>query len=143
MDQFSCLFSQRFKNFSSLDLLSPPKAEEAIKTLPTVEGGPAALLQIVGAGEQVAKEVRQAAAIAFKNIAKQHWEPMGGLLGGPGGLGSKQQITKEQCVPDPSKPALRDMLFQVLLVEGDKAVRDQLAESVNQVRVETVRVVAV
>ena len=67
----------------------------------------------------VGREVRQSAAIAFKNIAKLHWEPVG-------------RITRAECVPDPAKPALRDLLFQVLLAEGDKSVRDLLAESVNQ-----------
>jgi hypothetical protein len=96
------------------------QAEAAIETLPTVEGGPGALLQIVSAQGQVAREVRQAAAIAFKNITKNHWEPLG-------------RTVAAACVPGPSKPPLRDLLFQVLLVEADKSVRDLLAESVNQI----------
>ena len=64
--------------------------------------------------------MRQAAAIAFKNITRNSWEPMGRTEAGA-------------CVPDASKPPLRDQLFQVLLVEADKSVRDLLAESVNQI----------
>jgi len=85
-----------------------------------VEGGSSALLQVVSASGQVGREVRQAAAIAFKNITKNYWEPMG-------------RTAPAACVPDASKPPLRDQLFQVLLVETDKSVRDLLAESVNQI----------
>jgi hypothetical protein len=88
------------------------------------------LLQIVGAGEQVATEVRRAAAITIKNISKKYWEPLGSSMGLP----TSSQITREQCVPEAAKPSLRELLFQVLLVESDKVVRDQLAESVNLVR---------
>eukprot|EP00614_Pseudopedinella_elastica_P016143 CAMPEP_0172650106 /NCGR_PEP_ID=MMETSP1068-20121228/242126_1 /TAXON_ID=35684 /ORGANISM="Pseudopedinella elastica, Strain CCMP716" /LENGTH=1202 /DNA_ID=CAMNT_0013464469 /DNA_START=137 /DNA_END=3746 /DNA_ORIENTATION=+ len=102
----------------SPDQAQRKQAEDAIKTLPTVEGAPLALLQIVGAKEQVGREVRQAAAVSFKNIAKSFWEPLG-------------SITGEKCVPTASKPAIRDLLFQALLVETDKSVRDLLAESVH------------
>ena len=84
----------------SPDQAQRQQAEAAIATLPTVEGGPAALLQVVGAGAQVAREARQAAAISFKNITRMHWEPIG-------------RVTREQCVPDAAKAAIRDGLFQV------------------------------
>jgi hypothetical protein len=41
-------------------------------------------------------------------------------------------VTKAQCVNDDTKPAIREALFQVLLVEGDKAVRDLLGVAINQ-----------
>ena len=104
----------------STDSAQRNQAEELIRSLPSVEGAPLVLLQIVGNSAHCQREVRQAAAIAFKNIAKTNWEPLGRGAG-------------QVCLPAHSKPELRKILFQCLLAEADKPCRDLLAESVNQI----------
>eukprot|EP00618_Florenciella_parvula_P019577 CAMPEP_0119521810 /NCGR_PEP_ID=MMETSP1344-20130328/37389_1 /TAXON_ID=236787 /ORGANISM="Florenciella parvula, Strain CCMP2471" /LENGTH=215 /DNA_ID=CAMNT_0007559817 /DNA_START=32 /DNA_END=676 /DNA_ORIENTATION=- len=101
----------------SPDATQRAQAEAAIKTLPSIPGAPAALLQVVGAADQVQKEVRLAAAISFKNITKKHWAPPHTV----------------DLVQETEKPALRELVFQVMLVESDSPIRKMLAEAVNQI----------
>ncbi|KAJ8614532.1 hypothetical protein CTAYLR_000825 [Chrysophaeum taylorii] len=93
------------------------RAEEQIASLTEHRGSVFVLLQVAAEGS-VQREARQAAAITLKNMIKRKWEQPDALF-----------------ASDSEKASARSEILSTLLAETEAAVRDQLAECVNEVSI--------
>ena len=77
-------------------------------------------------------EVRQAAAIQFKNICRECWVERISIMGNPinDGEGKKPPI-----MDDEDKGIIRTKMMEALLVEHEKSIRDLLAETLHNIAI--------
>jgi len=119
------------QSFSPDAALRDP-AEETIKNLKHVAGATSMLLQ-VATEKQVLFEVRQAAAIHLKNICRQCWSGKSGF-----GIFVYEEIASNAppvLLSDGDKVAIRVNLVEALLLEGEKSVRDLMAEALHHIAI--------
>jgi hypothetical protein len=93
-------------------------AEDALGKLHTARGSIVLLVQLVSNAE-VQREIRQAGAVALKNMVQKHWEDVEPPL-----VSAFSSSDKEEY---------RKYILEGLLMMADRSLRSLLAEAVNQI----------
>ena len=102
-------------------------AEGQLEQLVGSPGAPVLLLQIVAHHEQVQREVRQASAIALKNMIKKGWDKDSVTRRARGAAAASGPVV----VSPEDKVNGRHALLETLMAEPDTSIRALLAECVN------------
>ncbi|OQR88296.1 hypothetical protein ACHHYP_06979 [Achlya hypogyna] len=105
----------------STDNVARKAAEDAVANLHTVRGSIVLLVQLVSAAD-VQREIRQAGAVALKNMVLKHWEGV-----------NQPDNTMLSVFPNEDKDEYRKHVFEGLLTIEDRSLRSILAEAVSQI----------
>ena len=108
------------------------QAEEAISSLPSVPDSLILLLQLLSGSTEstVQREIRQAAAIATKNLIQKQWRIMDESNTDPNAVATDVN-SGMRGLSENGKQVLRPAILKCLFDEHDSSVRSLLAEAIN------------